>query len=164
MLLNNYMLPQQDLVVSVHTTFENTDISGDTSSTADIDGGIKAKRVNVSFLIPFNKMDQLEAFYAIAHAKNDQGDLVIYDIVEESCNAAKIRQAKFTGNIRVNESATRNAWQIHFSLLEQFSVPEKMDARQANINDSLLGQQLPINTPQGNTFEAMMAIVNETFS
>lgn len=129
MFLNEYSVPNSQLVVSVSTVFSKKEMSGETSATDIVHKGIKPKELNVSFVLPFDKADSLMAFYNVAQAIDDNGDLVNYDVTEKSANAALVNQVKFTNRIEQREIPGLHAWRVSFTLVEQLSAQEKIEQR-----------------------------------
>lgn len=129
MLLNNYRVPQDELKVSLSSAFREEDLSGETSSTATAHKGIKPKEIRVSFLVRYSDPDRLAGFYRIAEATDENGDLVIYDIVDRTANAVNVRQVRFAGQLDTTEGRGLLAWRVFFSLREHLSVPEKSEQR-----------------------------------
>lgn len=129
MRLNDYLVPQDELRVSLSTTFRDEDLSGETSSTATAHKGIKPKEINAHFLVRYNDAEKLTNFYRIAEATDDNGDLVIYDILERTANVANVRQVRFTGTIDTREIDGQQAWRVLFRLKEHLSTPEKTEQR-----------------------------------
>lgn len=129
MKLNDYQVPKDELHISVLTTFREEDLSGETSSSATAHKGIKPKEINARFIVRYDDAEVLTNFYRRAEATDDNGDLVVYDIVERTANAVNVRQVTFTGTIDAREIDSRMAWQVSFRLREKISVPEKTEQR-----------------------------------
>jgi hypothetical protein len=130
MKLNDYLVPLEGLKVSVQTTFDSEDLSGETSSTAQAHKGIKPKEFSAGFIVAFATPDKLADFYAAAEAVTDSGDLVVYDITERTANAVNVRQVTFCGRIDTREADDLEAWRVSFRLKEVLSVAEKTEQRQ----------------------------------
>lgn len=129
MKLNNYQAPQDELRVSLSMSYRDDDLSGETSSTASAHKGIKPKELNARFVVRYTDTDTLTNFLRIAESTDDNGDLVVYDIVERTANAVNIRQVIFAGNLDVSEISGQQAWMVHFRLREHLSVAEKTEQR-----------------------------------
>lgn len=135
MRLNDYLVPQDELKVSAATTYRDQELGGETSSTATAHKGIKPKEINASFMVRFDEEANLTNFAAIAEATDDNGDLVVYEIVERTANALNIRQVRFTGTMDVREIDGKHAWRVIFRLKEHLSTAEKKEQRQASTTE-----------------------------
>lgn len=129
MRLNSYPVPPDELKVSVATTYNDENLGGETSGTATAHKGIKPKQINASFLVRYDNEELLGNFFRIAEATDDNGDLVVYDIVERTANAINIRQVQFCGTIDTREMDKLHAWRVVFSLREYLSTAEKTEKR-----------------------------------
>ena len=130
MMLNNYRVPQKNRIVSLSAPLPAQDISGQTASTTTVDKGQKAQELSVTLTLNFTEAAELNALQTVARAKDDNGDPVIYTVVDPLAKAMNIRQVKFVGTFRVNESQGQQAWAISFTLSEHLSVAEKKEQRQ----------------------------------
>ncbi len=137
MQLNDYTVPDHQLTLSVVTTFDSEDLSGETSSTSSAHKGIKPKEVSVSFLVRYRDVALLSAFYQVAEAVNGNGDLVVYTITEATTNAVNIRQVTFTGRLETRDVPDVDAWRVSCRLKETLSVPEKTEQRLETTDSSV---------------------------
>ncbi|EJU8655309.1 DNA-binding protein, partial [Salmonella enterica] len=64
--LNGQAIPLQRLSVSVKLNIRDKDASGQSSSTATSEQGVKAKELQVSGLIPFNQPESLTLIFRLA--------------------------------------------------------------------------------------------------
>ncbi|MGH1373779.1 MAG: hypothetical protein ACRBBW_17185 [Cellvibrionaceae bacterium] len=135
MRLNSYDLPGTDHKVRVSTTFEDADMSGETSSSSRAHKGIKPKEFSVSFVVNFDDSDSLGEFYRVAQAVDDNGDLVVYEVTERTANAVNVQQVSFSGRLDTVEIDDLQAWQVSFKLKEFLSVPEKTEQRTQTLSE-----------------------------
>jgi len=129
MLLGDYRVPVGQLTVSVSTSFDSTELRGETSATDSAHKGIKPKEISVSFVLPFEKEQEISQFYGVAQALDDNGELVVYELTERSANAAKVKKVTLTGKIHQRELPDKDAWMVSFTLLERLSMQERTEQR-----------------------------------
>jgi len=140
MTLDDFTVPGSNLSVGVNLDFKREALGGHTSSTASAHLGIKPKQVNVTTLIDYKDADQISALVSVAEALNEQGDLHVYTVVDDTCDAMRIHQVQFSGSLMVRAVSQQvHAWRVSFTLTEYLSVPEKIEQRQ------------PITTPTEQT-------------
>ncbi|WP_208950164.1 hypothetical protein [Rahnella sp. ChDrAdgB13] len=125
-------ISMQNMLVSPSMQFQEKDQSGQTSSTANAEQGIKAKELRVSGLITFDDQAVLQRLFQIASATESSGALKTYRVAHETATAINFREGTFTGQIDAVPQEDRLAWQVSFTLREKGSVPEKRQARSAN--------------------------------
>lgn len=130
MMLDNYVVPNKELKVSMSMRIDSGDLSGQSSATTTTHKGFKAKVLNVSLLIPFNEPELLTQLITIAQATLADGSLKIYTITDELAKAIKVRKVKFTEEFYVREMDDLKAWVVQFALQDHHSVPEKTEQRQ----------------------------------
>lgn len=116
------------LRVEATLPFKDKDQSGQTSGTQKSEGGIKAKELRVSGLIPFSKTDDLTRLFELAESIDGGGAQTVYRVSNPTAQAINMRQATFTGRLTAPESDTLRAWNVSFTLREYSSVPEKKEA------------------------------------
>ncbi|WP_336797964.1 hypothetical protein [Erwinia aphidicola] len=120
------------ILVSPSMQFQEKDQSGQTSSTANAEQGIKAKELRVSGLIPFEDELMLQRLFQLASAVQGSGALKKYRVANETAKAINFREATFTGTIDATPQEDLLAWQVSFTLREKISVPEKRETRKGN--------------------------------
>lgn len=120
------------IIVSPSMQFQEKDQSGQTSSTASAEQGIKAKELRVSGLIPFDDEQMLQRLFQIASATQGGGELKKYRVANETARSINFREATFSGTIEATPQEDLLAWQVSFTLREKVSVPEKREARKGN--------------------------------
>lgn len=130
MMLDNYVVPNKELKVSMSMRIDSGDLSGQSSATTTTHKGFKAKVINVSLLIPFIEPDLLTELITVAQATIADGSLKIYTITDELAKAIKVRKVKFTEEFYVREMDDLKAWTVQFALQDHHSVPEKTEQRQ----------------------------------
>lgn len=126
----------KNMLVSPSMQFQEKDQSGQTSSTANAEQGIKAKELRVSGLITFDEQPVLQRLFQLASATESSGALKKYRVANETAAAINFREATFTGTIEATPQEDRLAWQVSFTLREKVSVPEKREARKGNSTTS----------------------------
>ncbi|MGA7588697.1 MAG: hypothetical protein WCB03_22095 [Rouxiella badensis] len=122
----------KNMLVSPSMQFQEKDQSGQTSSTATAEQGIKAKELRVSGLVTFDDQAILQRLFQLASATAASGALKTYRIANETATAINFREGTFTGQIDATPQTDRLAWQVTFTLREKNSVPEKRQARKGN--------------------------------
>ena len=145
MRLGDYNLPSTELTTHIAMALHSDDLAGETSSTADVNKGVKPKIITCSCLIKFSDKQQLTDLTEVVEATDNNGDLIIHPIIDELANAMNINQVKFTENFTVREIEGIHAWRVGFKLKEFNSTAEKNEQIQ---------QQKKIETAQkaqGNT-------------
>ncbi len=125
-------IPMQNMLVSPSMQFQEKDQSGQTSSTANSEQGIKAKELRVSGLVTFDDEAVLQRLFQLASATTASGSLKVYRVANATATAINFREATFTGQIDAMPQEDRLAWQVSFTLREKGSVPEKRQARKGN--------------------------------
>lgn len=126
--LDNYTVPGFGLIASLSMPFEDEDASGESSNTAKASKGIKAKKLDCKTFLRFTQEAELRRLTMIAQQRVN-GDNQIYTLTNRTANAAGMRQARFTGDFRVDEQEDRQCWLVSFSLAEHISIPERAEAR-----------------------------------
>ncbi|MEB7742453.1 hypothetical protein NGB58_25330 [Escherichia coli] len=121
----------QNMVVSPSMQFQEKDQSGQTSSTANAEQGIKAKELRVTGMITFDDEPALQRLFQMASATTGTGALRVYRIANATAAAINFREGTFSGQIEAQQQHDRLAWQVSFTLREKRSVPEKKQARAA---------------------------------
>lgn len=169
MRLNDFTIPDNGFFTSVSLAFEEDSLSGETSSTATALKGIKPSEINTSFIVRKKEASTLTRFMQLARSTDDNGDLVLYNLTDETANAMNIRQVKFTGRVDVRESTDLLAWRVSFKLKEYLSVPEKSEQRQAQTTQESTdeGQQVAAAVPQDEEqvqytgFEKVLKVIDD---
>ncbi len=128
--LNNTTILGHSLNVRANFKIESKEISGQTSGSDRSEEGIKPCTLSVSLQIPFQKSVDLTRLRDLATAQISTGNLQVYDIVNETAAAMKVRQVTFMDNFTVSEVDGQKAWQVNFTLAEYQSIPEKTEQRQ----------------------------------
>ncbi len=126
----------KNMLVSPSMQFQEKDQSGQTSSTANAEQGIKAKELRVSGLVTFDDQAILQRLFQLASATEASGALKTYRIANETATAINFREGTFTGQIDAVPQEDRLAWQVTFTIREKSSVPEKRQARKGNATGS----------------------------
>ena len=128
--LNNTTILGHSLNVRANFKIESKELSGQTSGSDRSEEGIKPCTLSVSLQIPFDKSANLTRLRELATAQTSTGNLQMYDIVNETAAAMKVRQVTFTDNFNVTEAGNLRAWQVSFTLVEHRSISEKIEQRQ----------------------------------
>lgn len=127
--LDGEAVPLKDMKVTMTMQYQEKDQSGQSSSTASAQQGIKAKEMRISGLIPFSKPEILRRLFELGSATGDNGDLKVYRVANMTASAVNFRQATFSGQIDAPQQDGKMAWLVTFTLREHVSVPEKKQAR-----------------------------------
>lgn len=109
--------------------YKEQDQSGQSSSTARAEQGIKAKELRISGLIPFSEPQRLARLFELGSATDKSGKLHVYRVASLTAQAINFRQATFTGSIDTPQQDGQMAWLVTFTLREHSSVPEQKQAR-----------------------------------
>ncbi|EPN2803334.1 hypothetical protein ACTWOG_000983 [Serratia marcescens] len=115
----------KNILITPSMPIQDKDQSGQASSTASAEQGIKAKELKVSGMIPFSEKAQLTRLFALAEAKGSSGGMKRYRVACEVAQAIKFREASFSGNIDAAPQTDRMAWLVNFTLKEHLSVAER---------------------------------------
>ncbi|EOK1143065.1 TPA: hypothetical protein ACS3AC_000948 [Klebsiella pneumoniae] len=144
--LSGQAIRMKNLEVSVSMRIQDKDQSGQASSTASAQQGIKAKELRVTGLIPYDDEEQLTLLYALAEAQDSAGNNARYRVNHDTARKIKFREATFSGEIAASKAADLLAWRVSFSLREYFSVAEKKAEMRAGG-----GTAAKVQTAQGTT-------------
>ncbi|CDG18532.1 baseplate complex protein [Xenorhabdus doucetiae] len=128
--LDGEAIPLKSLTVTPSVMFQDQDQSGQSSSTAVAEQGIKPKELRITGIIPFTEQKTLSRLFALAEAK-ENGNLKRYRVANLTAQAINFRIGTFTGTIDASKVDGKQAWQVTFTLREHLSVSEKRDARAA---------------------------------
>ena len=128
--LNSTRIPGHNLSVRANFRIETKELSGQTSSSTRSEEGIKPCTLSVSLQIPFDNNADLTRLRELATALDSAGNLKVYDIVNETAAAMKVRQVTFMDNFTVSQADNLKAWQVNFTLAEELSIAEKTEQRQ----------------------------------
>lgn len=151
-----------NLEVSLSLSLPEKDQSGQASSTASSEKGVKAKELKVSGLIPYTRPDQLALLYSLAEAGGKTGR-VRYRVNCDLASTVKFRQATFTGSVSAVKASGLQAWQISFTLREVNSVAEKKAGKgAAAVSQTASGTGSAEEGPEQLTrFEKILKAVND---
>ncbi|CAI1157986.1 Uncharacterised protein [Serratia entomophila] len=123
--LDGEAILMKNILVTPSMQIQDKDQSGQASSTANAEQGVKGKELKVSGLIPFADKAQLTRVFALAEAKSASGGMKRYRVAHEVAQAIKFREATFSGNVDAAPQTDRMAWLVNFTLKEYFSVAER---------------------------------------
>ncbi|WP_237386508.1 baseplate complex protein [Xenorhabdus sp. Sc-CR9] len=126
--LDGEAIPLKSLTVTPSVMFQDQDQSGQSSSTAVAEQGIKPKELRITGIIPFTEQKTFSRLFALAEAK-ENGQLKRYRVANLTAQAINFRIGTFTGTIDASKVDGKQAWQVTFTLREHLSVSEKRDAR-----------------------------------
>ncbi|ECI4647632.1 DNA-binding protein [Salmonella enterica subsp. enterica serovar Ball] len=140
--LNGQAIPLKRLSVSLKLNIRDKDASGQSSSTATSEQGIKAKELQVSGLIPFDTPGDLTLIFRLAEAKGQDGAQLVYRINNRDARAVNMQQGIFSGAVGAVPEMGLMAWKIDFTLKEKLSSAEKAAGRgpAGSVTDSSAGQ------------------------
>lgn len=133
LMLDRTLIKGDNLKIAGDLELDSSDASGQTSSTATIEKGMKAKNLNCSINIKYQDEAYLSALIELAEATNN-GKRKVYLITNRTARVMGIKQVKFNGKLSPREDDTLNMWVVTFNLIEHISNPERVEARQASSN------------------------------
>lgn len=122
--LNGEPIYLMGFTAGVKMVREEEDMSGQESSTAKSDKGVKAKELTVSGTIPYKRQEWLTKIFQLAEATDNKGEQVVYRIAALSAQAVNMREGVFSGEVSADEQNTQG-WLVSFKLVERNSVAEK---------------------------------------
>lgn len=129
--LDGEIIPLKNLSVTPSMMFQDKDQSGQSSSTAISEQGIKPKELRITGIIPFTEAQALSRLFSLAEAR-DGVNLKRYRVANMTAQAINFRIGTFTNSIDASKIEGKQAWQITFTLREHLSVSEKREARASN--------------------------------
>ncbi|WP_019530659.1 hypothetical protein [Dasania marina] len=138
--LNNVKFPTRDFALRCSFSLESEDLGGFSSATDSSHQGVKPVMVRVSFLVPFSDAKVLSDIVKMAQAKDEDGDLVVYDITNKTANAFGMRKAIFDGEFACPEDNQRQVWPVSFLLKQKVSYAERVESRQQTETTEASGQ------------------------
>jgi hypothetical protein len=133
--LNSVKIPGHNQKITANLTLKSVDMSGKTSYTKRAETGDKPKAVGVSTQIKYADPKQLTRIIDLAESKNGNGERTVYNIINNTANAMRIRQVQFDGDVQVREDASLELWTVTFELIEYNSTSEKKEQRKAAKKD-----------------------------
>ncbi|SHJ72444.1 DNA-binding protein (plasmid) [Halodesulfovibrio aestuarii] len=128
--LNDFNVPGYNLTVTGDLEIRTEDLSGETSSTARVDKGVKPKKLNVSTNIKYQDAKKLRELIRVIEARGKNGEGMVYNITNRDANVAGITQVRVTDRFSWKPINGLQAWSITFTLREYLSVPEKVEKRE----------------------------------
>jgi len=129
MRLNDFEVRGTDMDVNGSFSLDTEDVGGNSSSTDSSFKGIKPKKFDVVVIIPYDNASDLTALMRRAEAVDENGSLVVYQVVDHTMNSMNVREASFSGGFRVMNGGDIQAWTVSFQLTEYFSTAEKAEQR-----------------------------------
>lgn len=152
--LNGKPVYLHNILMSVSVKREEKDMSGQKSSTKKTDKGVKAKELNVSGIIPYNRKEWLTDLFNLAEAEDGKGEQVKYRVSSITAEAVNMREVQFSNEVQAQELKEQLAWQISFTLREVNSVAEKKERRKPKPKAKAQGEKAP---KAGNTTQTPQA-------
>ncbi|MFH0274882.1 baseplate complex protein [Vibrio jasicida] len=128
--LNNQKIRGKEIRINIKLPFGDSDLSGTGSGTDSAEEGTKAKEMTVNMLVPFDSPEWLTELVDLAESTDENGARTVYRIGNDAAKAMKFYQAKFTGEVNINEQEQTNAWLVNFAMKEKLSVPERKQQRE----------------------------------
>lgn len=129
--LNGEGIVLKEMKVTVSMSYQDKDQSGQTSSTANAEQGIKAKELRISGLVPFSEPQILKRIFELGSARDSAGKLQVYRVAHLAARSVNFREGTFTANIDAPQQDGKMAWLVTFTLREKLSVDEKKQERAA---------------------------------
>lgn len=130
MRLNDFILRGSEVTINGRLMIETESLAGNTSASDRANNGIKPKAIIVSLLLKFSDREHLRELVRLAEAVDENGKLVVYDILDDTAAAMGVRQVQFSDALNVRQIPGRDGWRINFNLLEYLSIPEKTEQRE----------------------------------
>lgn len=128
--LNNEEILGKEFNVNIKLPFADSDMSGQSSSTDSAEQGTKAKELTVSYVVPFDDSDYLTRIAGLAEAVDEKtGRRTTYRIGHDAAEAIGFYQAKFSGELNIQEMTDIQGWTVTFTMKEKLSVPERKGQR-----------------------------------
>jgi len=127
--LNGEAIALKNLRVTVSQQFQDKDQSGQTSSTARTEQGIKGKELRIVGEVPFKNPEILKRIFELASARDSAGKLQTYRVAHEVARTVNFREATFSGTLDAPPQDGKMSWLVTFTLTEHLSVQEKREAR-----------------------------------
>lgn len=126
--LNNTTIMGYGLKVSCEQDLPEADLSGQGSSSAAAERGVKPKRLKVSLKIKYEDTDVLSKILQLSIATDgSKGARSIYNINNQTASAFGVRQVRFTERVSAQELDGTHAWSVTFVLVEYLSTAEKIE-------------------------------------
>ena len=117
------------LSVRVVLELVNTDASGNTSGTETLNGGTKAKKINITAQLAMKDASSLSKLIKVAESTEESGQRTVYTVSDDTADAVDIREVIFHDRLEINKADKLLALNIGFTLLEYKSVPEVAEQR-----------------------------------
>lgn len=129
LILGDYSVKGFGLKLTAELSLPEEDLSGQSSSSASAESGIKPKRMRVSLNIPYDDDEALTSLIALAEATDANGSRQIYNIVNQTAAVYRVRQVRFTERFTAQELDDSQAWAVTFVLVEHRSIPERIEQK-----------------------------------
>lgn len=142
--LNGQAIYMYGLMTSVSVKREQKDMSGSKSSTQKSEKGVKAKELQVTGVIPYDRKEWLTTLFNLAEAETGKGEQSKYRVSSVTAEAVNMREVQFADSVTAQEMENRLAWQVSFTLREVNSVAEKKEARKAKPQVKTQGEKAPV--------------------
>ena len=142
--LNGTPIYMNNLMTSVSVKREQKDMSGSKSSTKNSEKGVKAKELQVSGIIPYERKEWLTTLFNLAEAETGKGEQAKYRVSSVTAEAVNMREVQFADTVNAQEMENRLAWQVSFTLREVNSVAEKKEARKAKPQVKTQSEKAPV--------------------
>lgn len=141
--LNGTPIYMYNLMSSVSVKREQKDMSGSKSSTKNTEKGVKAKELQVSGIIPYDRKEWLTTIFKLAEAETGKGEQEKYRVSSVTAEAVNMREVQFADSVSAQEMEKRLAWQVSFTLREVNSVAEKKEERKKKPQVKTQGEKAP---------------------
>ena len=156
MRLNDTDINLYGFKVSMVMSLPSDSSGGKTSSTADVDSGIKPKLLNCTGFAAKKDYRAVQEIVAMAEALDSTGNRIVYDIVDDTARVSNIRRVKFFDNVSITEDEQYKKWKVAFTLKEKDSVAESKLKQENNATVAVQGESgsttetpTPSDTPTG---------------
>ena len=142
--LNGTPIYMHNLMTSVSVKREQKDMSGSKSSTKNSEKGVKAKELQVSGIIPYERKEWLTTLFNLAEAETGKGEQAKYRVSSVTAEAVNMREVQFADTVNAQEMENRLAWQVSFTLREVNSIAEKKEQRKKKPQVKTQGEKAPV--------------------
>ena len=129
MRLDDYDVPNKNLIVAAVSESDEELLKGETSSTATAFKGFKAKVLSVTLRINFKDAPLLKKLVQQYEKVDSDGKRKVFTVLDDLADAYGIHQAKFHGALRSVKVTKGQAWDVSFRLMEHVSIPERKESR-----------------------------------
>lgn len=169
LILNDTTITGYDLRVSCELALPEDDLSGQGSSSATAERGVKAKRLKISLKIPYDDSEVLSNLLQLSIATDEStSQRTIYNIDNQTASAFGVRQVRFTDKVSAQEMEGTQAWVVSFMLVEYLSISEKLEEQNSDSETTVASADSSVASESSSTttswLDKIIAQLNTTLS